>query len=129
MTDHDDRRECARLFHKEVVTRNHDLFARQTETVCDFFEGGDRRSVDVGLTGLAEPPVAYRETEALHQGFQGRGSAIHRGGLNDFGDQAPTASHSAPWDAALVTLRPATRSTSEAGEICSSSISTSPGRP
>ncbi len=105
---------------KHMIGRQHDLLGFDAELVGGLFDGVDGSAVDVGLAGFAKTAVIGVDAEALQQGFQRRGAAVHVGGLDDLGNEEP-----APWSHGW--LSPAARRAIVAGEIRSISSSTARG--
>jgi hypothetical protein len=83
---HDHRRQQA-LVEVEVVDRHHDLFGVETELARDLLDGVDRCAVERRLTGLAQPAIARRQSEAVEDRLERRGAAVDGRGLDRLRDQ------------------------------------------
>jgi hypothetical protein len=98
-----------------VVGRDHDLACVQPQLNGDILDGVNRGAIHVGLAGLAQAAVAGGDAEAVEQTFQGCGTAVRVGGLDDLARQPPPPGlHGCPADGSITaeTICPAARNTS-----------------
>jgi len=100
---HDDGGQRLGFGQEHMVGRHHDLFRVQAELHGSFFDSVDRGAVHIGLACLAQPPVAYVDSEAFEKTLERGGTAVHRRGLDNFGNQETAASaHGGPRPARLL---------------------------
>src|SRR5690349_1046690 len=125
-----ERRQCPGLRHKEIIGWDHHLSSIQPELYCDFFHSVDRSSIDIGLAGFAQSPVAHGDAETFQHAFERSRPAIHGRGLHDLGDDEAAArpahccTPSSCGAESRLKLRRALCSTSTAGDTRSTSTST-----
>ena len=139
-THDDDRRQHVRSPVRDVIDRHEALRGRESELARHFLERVDRRPVDVGLARLAQPSVARRGCRDPRAGTSASRAAVHRRGLHDLGREpaAPCieARHHSPHaqrpsaacESRLLKNLPTDPSTSSAGEVRPTRISTLPGQ-
>ena len=84
-----DRRQRRRARDRDVVGGQHELRDVEAERPRRGLQRVDRRPVDVGLAGLAQPAVADLEPEAGQQRAQRRRPAVHARGLDRLRDEQP----------------------------------------
>ena len=77
------QRSCVGL--EQMLRGQHHLLRVDTELIGDCLDRVDRRTIDVGLAGFAQPSIADRNAESFQQAFQRCGSAVHRRDLDDLG--------------------------------------------
>src|SRR5262249_33684943 len=79
-----------------MIDRYHDLLSFEAERENNLLDCVDGCSVERGLTGLEKPRVADGKTEPVQQTFEGRGPAVHRRRLHDFGSEPAPAAPAEP---------------------------------
>jgi len=73
-----------------VIDGDHHLLRVEPQHLRHVLERVDRRAVDGGLTGLAQPAVADADAEPLEQALERGRPAVERGGLDHLGREEPS---------------------------------------
>src|ERR1700722_13889404 len=121
--DDDDGRQAPRSLEQYQIRRQHRLRSRHSQLPRDRFDGVDRCAVNVGLASLPRAAVGQVHIESAEQRLECGRAAIHRGCLDDFGNEI-TALHSG-----LESHWPAVRKVNPMGDTCSTVTSSVPGMP
>jgi hypothetical protein len=85
MADDDQRGQRGCVGLEQMLHGQHHLLRVDTELIGDSLDGVDRRTIDIGLAGFAQPSITDWNAETFQQAFQRCGSAVHRRDLDDLG--------------------------------------------
>src|SRR5262245_2383234 len=140
---HDNGWQGQSLGQEHMVDGHQNLLCVQPELHGDSLQGIYGGAIHVSLAGFAQASIAHRQAIAFHEAGECCWTTVHEGGLHNLRSPETASAawrsghHRAPsWLPPAVALRgdpprcfPTPRSTSVAGLIRSTSISTIPGKP